>query len=182
MQSLIAVFFVFAGIFLSSSVVAQDSLSRSTLPYTAPTVAVQKKRPLDIAISPGVAYQEGQFLGELNVLAGRYESSMCGGNSFAGVRIGAETNFARGNEFLFAPKVGVEASGLIFCFRATALTYISGRHAQLRFLPEIGISVFCFANLTYGYSFALTQSDFIDLPGHRFTLSFNLNGDLPADL
>jgi hypothetical protein len=132
----------------------------------------QVKQSFDYVLSPGIAYQ-GQPIYELNLLVGRYEEAPCW-SSLAGVRIGTETTFGSGNKFLIAPKAGFEVSSMIICFRGTALTYINGRHAQLRLLPEIGISIASYANLTYGYAFAVTRSDLFDIPGHRIALSFNL--------
>lgn len=139
-------------------------------------VLSQEKSSFDYALSPGIAYQ-GQPFYELNLLVGRYESGLSG-NAFLGARIGMETNFANGDACVFAPKVGIEFSGMLICFRGTVLTYINGPHTQLRLLPEIGISLFCFANLTYGYAFPVSKSDHFDVSGHRIALSFNLNRDI----
>ena len=139
----------------------------------------EKREPFDFAISPGVACQ-GQFFGELNLLGGRYVSEMTG-NAFPGVRLGVESNFRSKDELIIAPKIGFEISGMVICLRGTALTYFQGPYVQVRLLPEAGISLLGFANLTYGYSFPLNNSDKFDLQGHRFALSFNLNRDVIDD-
>lgn len=133
----------------------------------------QKNNRVDFALSPGIIYQ-GQWTGEINVLAGRYESEL-GGNAFCGMRFGVESNFKTGNDLLFAPKIGVELSGMFICLRGTFLSYVSRQDLQFRFLPEIGISFLGFANLTYGYAIPLNNPHAIDLSRHRVTLSLNLN-------
>jgi hypothetical protein len=143
------------------------------------TFAQEKKKLPDFAISPGVIFQRQTF-GELNVLIGRYESST-GGNAFGGVRIGAESNFKSDNDHIFAPKIGVELSGMFICMRATALTYFYNGETQFRLLPELGISFLGFANLTYGYNFNLSKNELIGISNHRVCLSFNLNRDLIRD-
>ena len=144
-----------------------------------PTFAQEKKKWPDFAISPGVIYQRQTF-GELNILIGRYESST-GGNAFGGVRIGAESNFKSGNGQIFAPKIGVELSGMVLCIRATAWTYFYNGDTQFRLLPELGISFLGFANLTYGYNFNLSKTEINGISNHRICLSINLNRDLISD-
>lgn len=140
----------------------------------------RKIDPPNIALSPGILFQKQAF-GELNLLVGRY-SSETGGNAFAGVRLGAETNFRNGSENIWAPKVGVELSGMVICMRATTLYYISGTTTQWRFLPEIGISFLGFANLTYGYNFKLSGDPINGIINHRVCLSINLNPQLMRDV
>ena len=140
----------------------------------------RKMYPPNIALSPGVIFQKQTF-GELNLLVGRY-SSETGGNAFAGVRLGAETNFRNGSENIWAPKVGVELSGMVICMRATTLYYISGPDTQWRFLPELGISFLGFANLTYGYNFKLSGDPIDGIINHRVCLSINLNPALMRDV
>jgi hypothetical protein len=143
------------------------------------TIAQKKKKLPDFAISPGVIFQRQTF-GELNILIGQYESST-GGNAFGGVRIGAESNFKSGKEHIFAPKIGIELSGMVICLRATALTYFYNGDTQFRLLPELGISFLGFANLTYGYNFNLSTNELIGISNHRICLSINLNRDLISD-
>lgn len=158
-----------------------DGLDGNNVPMPKqPVKRAPGSSKVDFAFSPGFIYQ-GQPAAEINVLAGHYESGMCAGNAFSGVRFGLETNFKSGSEHLFAPKIGVEISGMFLCMRATLLSYVSSRDIQFRFLPEIGISFLGLANLTYGYAFPLNNPQAIDLSRHRITLSINLNGKLFYD-
>ncbi len=134
----------------------------------------------DVALSPGVVFQKQTF-GEMNILVGRYVSET-GGNAFGGVRLGAETNFKKGTENIWAPKIGLELSGMVVCMRATALYYITDQTTQWRFLPEIGISFLGFANLTYGYNFNLSHNTIDGIINHRVCLSINLNPQLMGDV
>ena len=133
----------------------------------------------DLALSPGIVYQ-GEPVYELNLLAGRYVSEMSG-NAFPGVRLGVETNFRQGNEWYFAPKAGFELSGMIICFRGTAMACVQRSDIQFRLVPEIGVSLAGLVNLTYGYAFAFNRPDGFDLPRHRIALSLNLNRDVADD-
>lgn len=128
------------------------------------------------AISPGVILQRQTF-GELNVIIGRY-TSLFGLNNFEGVRFGVESNFKNGNDHIFAPKIGYEATGMLLCMRATALTYFHNGNTQFRLLPELGFCIRGFANLTYGYNFNLSKVDINGICNHRVCLSINLNRTL----
>lgn len=158
----------------STSFAQADSIS-------TPSLQTRKKiYPPNIALSPGIIFQKQTF-GELNVLIGRYVSET-GGNAFGGVRLGAETNFKKGTENIWAPKIGLELSGMVVCMRATALYYITDQTTQWRFLPEIGISFLGFANLTYGYNFNLSHNQINGIINHRVCLSINLNPELMRDV
>jgi hypothetical protein len=144
-----------------------------------PEKADRKITPPNLALSPGIVFQKQTF-GELNLLVGRYESSMSG-NAFGGVRLGAETNFRKGPENIWAPKIGVELSGMVICVRGTMLYYIADANRQFCFLPELGISFLGFANLTYGYNFKLSPGTIDGIVRHRVCLSLNLNPQLMGD-
>lgn len=165
---------------IASLVVSKDTTEN--IPQSPENIEKSYRRinPPNIALSPGVIFQKQTF-GEINLLIGRYESEMSG-NAFGGVRLGAETNFQKGNEHIWASKIGVEFSGMVFCLRATTLCYMSGLNSQWRFLPEIGISFLGFANLTYGYNFKLTGDPINGIINHRVCLSLNLNPWLMGDV
>jgi hypothetical protein len=141
-------------------------------------LAQEKKRP-DFALSPGIVFQNQTF-GEINILVGRYESST-GGNAFGGIRVGLESNLKTKEEHIYAPKIGVELSGMLMCIRGTVLSYINADTVQLRLLPEAGFSYLGFANLTYGYNFQLSKADIAGISKHRIALSININRDLISD-
>jgi hypothetical protein len=136
-------------------------------------IAQEKKKWIDFAISPGIIFQKQTF-GELNFLIGEYKNAH-GGNTFQGIRIGVESNLKGGYDHIFAPKVGIELSAMIFCTRASILTYFYNYGMQFRFIPELGISYFSFANLTYGYSFSFSKNEINGIIKHRVCLSINLN-------
>lgn len=144
-----------------------------------PVFGVAQRFEPDPALSPGIVYQ-GEPVYELNFLAGRYISEM-GGNAFPGVRLGVETNFRQGSDGYFAPKAGFELSGMIICLRGTAMACVQRSGIQFRLVPEIGVSLAGFVNLTYGYAFALNRPEGFGLAHHRVALSLNLNRDVAED-
>ncbi len=161
------------------SIVSKDTGEYAFQSPVKPEKSDRKITPPNLALSPGVVFQKQTF-GELNLLIGRYESSMSG-NAFGGVRLGAETNFRKGTENIWAPKIGVELSGMVICARGTMLYYIADANRQLCFLPELGISFLGFANLTYGYNFKLSAGTIDGIVRHRVCLSLNLNPQLMGD-
>lgn len=140
----------------------------------------RKFTPPNMALSPGMIFQKQTF-GEINLLVGRYESSMTG-NALYGIRMGAESNFRNGDQNIWAPKIGVELSGIVICMRVTTLYYVTEGNNQWRFLPELGISFLGFANLTYGYNFRLSGEPLDGIVNHRVCLSLNLNPQLMGDV
>ncbi len=135
----------------------------------------------DIAISPGVIDQYQKF-GDINLSIGRYEKGPDGG-AFGGVRLGIETNFKKGNEFMYAPKIGLELFSSFVCIRLSTLYYTRDAVHQVRLLPEVGASLWGVANLTVGYGFELTKSNLAYYAGNaRVSLCINIQKDLMKNL
>ena len=132
-----------------------------------------------VILSPGVSLQgNGNIYAELNLMLAKLESGgPCNPSALTGPRIGIETNF-RNDHFVYAPKIGWEASGLLFCFRGNAVTYIDKGKVDLRILPEIGLSLLSGINLIYGYNIPLLDYRTTATTRHRLTLTVNLDFDL----
>jgi hypothetical protein len=87
-----------------------------------------------------------------------------------------ETNFNK-NDFVIAPKIGYELAGMVFCFRGNAVCYFHKSQRDLRLLPEIGITLACMVNITYGYGFPILDNKILDIGRSRITLTINLHKD-----
>lgn len=132
-----------------------------------------------LILSPGISLQNGAFA-ELNLMYAQTASNHSG-LGIRGARLGMETNFSSG-DYVFATKLGYEISALCFCLRASAATYIDrSRSADLRLLPEIGLSFFGLASLTYGYGFPILEHE-SSVGRNRVALTFNLSRDLWKDI
>jgi len=92
--------------------------------------------------------------------------------------------FINNSNLLLGPKVGYEfTAGLVGA--AVDLTYFidhnydgeGGNRQAVMVTPKIGISVFGFANLFYGYSIPLSNETLSTISRNRFSLVFNINRD-----
>lgn len=141
-----------------------------------PSVGFAQKK---LILSPGISYQK-EFLGELSIM---YAETAMNNTGFGiyGPKLGVEMNFDSDN-FIYAPKLGFEVDVLFFSVRGSAVSYINHGDVDLRLLPEVGLSFFGLANLTYGYGFPVLKHEVRDVSRHRVTLTFNLSRDLWRDL
>lgn len=98
-----------------------------------------------------------------------------------GPRAGIECN-VRLDDFVYAPNIGYELSGLPLAVRASAIAYISKATIDVRLVPEAGFSFFGLLNLTYGYCIPILESRVADISRHRVTLTANLDVDLWNEL
>lgn len=137
--------------------------------------AAQKK----LILSPGVSYQK-QLFAELSVMYAETAMNHSGFGIY-GPKLGVEVNFDPDN-FIVAPKLGFEVDVLILSLRANIVSYIGSGNVDLRLLPELGLSFFGLANLSYGYGIPVLKHEFGDVSRHRVTLTFNLSRDLWRDL
>jgi hypothetical protein len=129
--------------------------------------------------SPGVSLQNSAFV-ELNLMYAQTADNHTG-LGIRGARLGIETNF-RSDDYTFGTKLGYEISALFFCFRGSVAGYIDGsKHLDLRLLPEIGLSFFGLASLTYGYGLPTLEHESA-VGRNRVALTFNLSRDLWNDI
>lgn len=150
-------------------------LVNCSLGYSQETAPKPKKR-LDFAFSPGLIQQRNTFA-EANLLIGKIIDEphpKVPTIGISGVRIGIESDFTR----TIAPKIGYEYDIVGLSLRLSTVNYFQERNSELRLLPEIGISLCGWANLTYGYGIPLNNGDITDIGHHRVALSFNLNKSL----
>nr|WP_321231179.1 hypothetical protein [uncultured Psychroserpens sp.] len=137
----------------------------------------------DILFSPGVIVQHETFL-EFNVSIG--EVTAINGKiplvGFEGFRVGFETNLRDRHNHTIAPKIGYEISATLFSIRLSAVNYFQNGNSEFRLLPEIGISMYGWANLTYGYGIPFNNGNLDNVSCHRVALSFNLDKRLKEAL
>ena len=132
-----------------------------------------------VILSPGVSTQgNGNYYSEMNLMYAKLDlGGPCTPSTLYGPRIGIETNF-NNDHFVYAPKIGWEGSALLFGIRGSIIGYIDQGQVDLRFLPEIGISLFSGVNLFYGYNIPLRNFRTTATTKHRLTLTINLDFDL----
>jgi hypothetical protein len=143
------------------------------LTLTSFSIYCQNSNPKNIRFlfSPGVSYQ-GQLFGEVNLMYSEILMSH-GVGAIWGPRVGIEANFKQDN-FIYAPKIGYELSATFFVLRANMVSYIDKNKVDLRILPEAGISLLGYFNLTYGYGIPTLNFENPEVTRHRFTLTANL--------
>ncbi|WP_204346246.1 hypothetical protein [Psychroserpens algicola] len=138
---------------------------------------IERKQFDDILFSPGLIVQHETFL-EFNIMFGDVTAIDNGKIPVIGVdgfRIGVETNLRDGRHHTIAPKIGYEISATVFALRLSAVNYFQNGHSEFRVLPELGISLYGWANLTYGYGIPFNDGNLNNVSSHRVALSFNLD-------
>ena len=145
--------------------------------------AKEKKRFPDLLFSPGIIVQHETFL-EFNVLLGyvTVENGKIPVVGVDGFRLGLETNLRDGHNHTIAPKIGYEMSVTVFSIRLSAVNYFQNGNSEFRILPELGVSMNGWANLTYGYGIAINSGHLNNVSNHRVGLSFNLDRRLSEEL
>jgi len=133
------------------------------------------KIPMKLILSPGMSYQ-GKLLGELSLMFSKLDMTS-GGAAIWGPRFGFESSLTS-NDYIFAPKIGYEISGLMICLRGNGLAYLQNKKSDFRLLPEAGLSLSGAINLTYGYNLHIYGDKIRDIANHKFSLLVNLNCDL----
>lgn len=125
------------------------------------------------AFSPGIIQQRNTFV-EANLFAGWIKTEphpkvpIIG---VSGIRIGIESDCNR----TIAPKIGYEFALLGLDLKLSAANYYQDKNSEFRIIPEIGLSMGGWVNLTYGYGISFKDRDITDIGHHRVSLSFNFN-------
>ncbi|GLB53524.1 hypothetical protein NBRC110019_25650 [Neptunitalea chrysea] len=143
----------------------------------------EPKIPYDKAFSPGIIFQDDVFA-DINLFIG---STIANKKNYIpiagaiGTRMGFETNFSKDN-FTIAPKIGYELSVEIISLRLSALNYFQQEKSEFRVLPEIGLTLGGWADLTYGYGIQINDANLHNVAQHRVALTFNLNKQFTKDV
>lgn len=130
-------------------------------------------RKFGLAFSPGFIQQRNTFL-DANLFMGTiithedFEVPIVG---VMGFRVGVESDLHR----TIAPKVGYEIAMTLVTLRLTAADYIQDKNSELRLIPEVGLCVYGWVNITYGYGISLNDGNLTQIGHHRLCISFNLN-------
>ncbi len=151
-------------------------LSRRILPLLALLFSsgalAQEPYPAEWALCPSIASQ-GQIFGELDLMRAQVIEGH-GVLILYGPFVGVATNF-RAGERIIVPKAGYELVMSVITLRASTACYYGEHNRDLRLLPEVGLSFFGLADLTYGWAIPLTDDRIPDLAKHRFALTVNLH-------
>lgn len=131
------------------------------------------KAQKDELFSPGISYQ-GQFMYEANLMVYERPSGYMT-LGFGGYRVGLETNF-KPNDLIIAPKLNLELNYILVSARMGFVSYMKRGNFDLRFLPEVGLTLAGGVNLMYGYGLPLLSNRVDDISRHRVTLTVNLGG------
>ena len=122
--------------------------------------------------SIGASYQK-EVVGEVGFFYGKYISGgMCNPGVLYGYKLATEFNFDNKN-FYMAPKISMEFDVLILSIRLNVIDYTNATFHDLKFTPEIGLTLGGLGSLHYGYNIPLTASNIKDIGTHRITLTYN---------
>ena len=140
----------------------------------------QTKAKTDFAFSPGLILQ-GNLFADVNLLIGKVTVDLNSKIPIVGIqgfRLGFESNFLDNKNYTIAPKVGYEISPMLYTLRLSAVNYFQNSNSEFRILPELGLSLGGWINLTYGYGISLENKNLKNVSNHRISLNFNLNRKL----
>lgn len=140
--------------------------------FSTSAALAQEPYPAEWALCPSIASQ-GQVYGELDIMRAQVIEGH-GVLILYGPFAGVATNFGQG-ERIIVPKAGYELAMSVITVRASTACYYGEHNSDLRFLPEVGLSFFGLADLTYGWALPLTDDRIPELARHRFALTVNLH-------
>lgn len=122
----------------------------------------------------GYKYQETNFI-ELGLVC----SKMGKGSGYFNDGILSQKNIGVGldinlSNFLIGPKLSYEINYVFIAARANITTYTDFKKTDIRFTPEIGITLFGLLNIYYGYNLALSDFQFNEIGNHRIGVHINI--------
>jgi hypothetical protein len=80
-------------------------------------------------------------------------------------------------DYILGAKAGYEVVAGLFGAAADVTYYTDFNKRSLMVTPKVGLSVFGFVNLFYGYNIPVSDDEFKSIDRNRFSLTFNLNRD-----
>jgi len=93
--------------------------------------------------------------------------------SYKNFHICGEVLMKHNETTLYGIKAGVDYTLVIFNFTGQAGYYFNGDHNAFLIRPELGFSIFAFADLTYGYSLFLYREN-VDMINHVVSFRFKI--------
>jgi hypothetical protein len=121
----------------------------------------------EISLSRGYSWSSGGFPGSFN----QYGIGMEFYNIFP-----AESNII-GNELIYAPKISFELDPFLppICLSRLNLLYVTdfANNASIKYRHEVGFSYLGILNVNYGYSFNITNNDFVKVK-HSVSIQWNI--------
>lgn len=117
----------------------------------------------------GVTGDKDEILGDIGVISGVAVPEL-GLNG--GFKVGSEFSF--GENFFIGPKIGFEMNFAVISTKLNIINYTDFKKYDPRITPEIGLSIWGYVNLTYGYNIKLLKNNIDNVPTNRLSLSFNI--------
>ena len=142
-----------------------------------------KKTDGEYCLSLKMAYhQQKTAYAEVGLFLGiETHLSSWGGGTMYGPSISTEflLQSQENKSNIIAPKIGFESYnanviGLPWGARCNLVCYTNGKENSLKLAPEVGLSIWAFVNVFYGYNFPLTNSSLVDNNGHKLTVMVNI--------
>ena len=132
----------------------------------------QTPDPPEWAFCPSIASQ-GRTFGELDIMRAQLMEGH-GVDVLYGPFAGIGSTIDAGERIL-VPKIGYELAMTLITVRLSTAYYCADRTNDLRFLPEVGLTFFGLADLTYGWTIPLNNDPIPGLTIHRLALTVNLH-------
>ncbi len=123
--------------------------------------------------STGISTQK-QLWGEVGIIYGKTMIGSCDQIGLVGAKLGTEFNFTP-SKFMIAPKIGFEYDFSLFGARLNIIDYTNFTYHDIKFTPEIGLSLLGFVDIFYGYNFSISEKRIDNIATHRLTLTVNFD-------
>jgi hypothetical protein len=131
----------------------------------------QEKEGYRLGISTGYAYNYSSFL-QAGLVWGKNIGNIHIPSSAFGFGTDLGFNF---KNYLWAPKVFFEYNPFIgLPFRLNLISYLQSGTADIRLLPELGISAGGLFTISYGYGFRLSKQQLPAVASNRLSLNISL--------
>ena len=127
----------------------------------------------DLIFSGGIIKQK-RWTGDFVIMYGAMSGGPCSPPVLAGVGLGSEFLSTAEGKTVIAPKITAQISPMLFTLKLSEINYLQGGSADIRLLPEIGLSLIGLVNVCYGYNIHLFGNKFEDISNHRMALTFCL--------
>ena len=125
--------------------------------------------------SGGISYQK-QLVGEAGLMYGYSENGGPCNPPIGplGIKFSYEFNFESHHCFV-APKISYQCDLALIGIRISLIDYTNHIYNDYKFTPELGITLFGYLDLFYGYNIPLTKDKIENIGTNRITMTINLN-------
>lgn len=120
----------------------------------------------------GYSYQKGYYL-EVGVIRGFIAESHGPNLGVIGPFISTDINT---QNLILGPKLGFEFSFLLLSGKVSSIAYTDFKKVDLRFTPEIGLTLLGYLTICWGYNLKLNSNSFDDVGSNKFSININFMG------